>query len=51
MRWSNNTDKTIFLSFQLPKSFCISSQKFLVVGAGSGAKKFRCLESEPEPEI
>jgi len=51
MHWSNDTDKTIFFSFQLPKSFCISSQTFLDVGAGSGAKKIRCLESEPEPEI
>jgi len=47
----NNTDKTIFSSFQLPKSFCISNQKFLDAGARSGAKKFRCLEPEPEPEI
>ena len=49
--WSNNTDKTIFFSFQLPKPFCISSQKFFGCWSRTGAKKFRCPEPEPEPEI
>jgi len=36
-------------NFQWIKSFWNRSQKCLHVGAG--AKNFRCLEPEPEPEI
>jgi len=38
----------MFFSFQLTKSFCSRSQKFLDVGAGSRVKNVTCLEPEPE---
>ena len=47
--WWNNTICTN--SFQWTKSFCSRSQNLLDVGAGSGAKNFRCQDLEPEPEI
>ena len=48
--WFNNTNKTMFSSFQLTKTFWSRSHKLYDVGARSVAKNFRCLELEPEPE-